>query len=212
MLRLYETRTGQVVGVRPGPLKLYVREPDDLRVCLIADVLRRLASRLHRQSLTTAAHDADHGPWNIPPLYAGEPLTGALSVGNVTSGADVTVASWAPPVTEPDDPLTLRLALLTVHYREEAVIGPETVSACAARIEVWRAEVARWGTHPSRAIDKPTAEAFLEAVGEDLDIAAGLDVLDALAGSELEPGAKFETAVHLDLVLGLDLVRLLGTV
>jgi hypothetical protein len=208
MLRLFETRTGQVVGVRPGPLRLYVQQPDDLRVCLIADVLRRLAPRLRRPTLTTAAHDVDHTPWNIPPLDAADPLPGALSVGKVTSETDVRVADW----TGEADPLILRLALLDVPYRTEAVIGAKEITSAQERLARWRLSVATWGTRPSRALDRPTADRAIAALCDDLDLPTALAELDGLASADLDPGAKFETALHLDLVFGLDLVRDLGTV
>ncbi|GAA3199375.1 hypothetical protein [Actinocorallia longicatena] len=207
MLRLFETRTGQVVGVRPGPLKLYVQQPDDLRVCLTADLLRRLAPRLRRRTLTTAAHDVDHTPWNIPPLHGGDPLPGSLSVGNVTSATEVAVAEWTAP---PGDPLAVRLLLLSVHYRAEARIGPESLAGAESRLDAWRRDIARWGTTTARPLHQPTADRAIAALCEDLDAPAALAVLDDLAASDLEPGAKFETAVHLDLVFGLDLVRDLG--
>src|SRR3954449_9152896 len=116
MLRIYETRTEQVVGVRPGPLRLYVQTPGDLRVSLTADLLRRTATRLRRQVLVTAAEDADHASHNIARQDAGEPFPGSLSVGNITS--DVRVAPWESSSYD-GDALVVRLALLRSHYRDQ---------------------------------------------------------------------------------------------
>jgi hypothetical protein len=49
------------------------------------------------------------------------------------------------------------------------------------------------------------------ALADDLDSPAALSVLDQLtADPGVEPGAKLETAIHLDLILGLDLVAGIG--
>src|SRR5689334_10982121 len=167
MLRLFETRTGQVVGVRPGPLRLYVQQPDDLRVCLVADILRRLAPRLLRPNHTTATPDVDPTTRNTPPLDRGDPLPGSINVGNVTSETGVTVAGWKVP---PRDPLALRLALLSIHYRNEAEIRPESVTEAESRLEAWRHDIAHWGTRPSKAIDRSTADRAIAALCDDLDV------------------------------------------
>lgn len=213
MLRLFESRTGQVVGVRSGLLRLYVLSPDDLRVCLVADLLRRLAKPLHRPTLATAAHDIDHSYLNIPPLDAGEPHRGSLSVGNVTSDAYLPVSKWTSPEVSAVDPVALRLALLEHHYRHEAHLSPESVTAAAARLDGWRRAIAAWATVPSRPMSGRYAEEALGAFCDDLDTPAVLVLLDRMAAdASLEPGAKFETAMHIDLVLGIDLADLVGRV
>lgn len=212
MLRLLETRTGQVVGVRPGPLRLYVRRPDDLRVCLTADVLRRVALRLRLRVLTTAAHAADHGWLSIPPLDAGDPLPGALDVGEITSGSSVGVAEWTAPPREAVEPAALRLALLRHRYRDEAHPGPEAVGAAAADLERWRSRIADWATHPSAPIHAPYAAETLEALCDDLDVPRALAVLDAMADDgDVAPGALLETALQLDQILALELPAAIGT-
>ncbi|GAB2812536.1 hypothetical protein GCM10022221_07640 [Actinocorallia aurea] len=213
MLRLFETRTGQVVGVRPGPLRLYVQAPGDLRVCVTADLLRRLASRLRRRTLTTAAQAADHTLYNVALLYAGEPLADALSVGNVTSGGEVQVASWTAPEGFAGDPLALRLALLAVHYRSEAALTSDDLAEAAARLDRWRLLLAGWATQPSRAPDARYAEETLTALCADLDVPAALAALDRLTEDpDVAVGAKLETALQLDQLLALDLPRAIGTV
>ena len=212
MLRLLETRTGQVVGVRPGPLRLYVHQPDDLRVCLTADVLRRVALRLRLRVLTTAAHAADHGWLSIPPLDAGDPLPGAWDVGKITSGASVGVAEWAAPPREDVEPAALRLALLRHRYREEARLGPEAVSAAGADLERWRGRLADWATRPSEAIHAPYAEETLRALCDDLDVPRALAALERMMDDEdVAPGSRLETALQLDQILALELPSAIGT-
>ena len=210
MLRIYETRTEQVVGVRPGPLRLYVQTPGDLRVSLTADLLRRTAVRLRRQVLLTAAEVADHADLNIASQEPGEPFPGSLSVGNITS--DVRVAAWKSSDHD-GDPLAVRLVLLRHRYRDELTITPADLAEADADLARWRHAVATWGTSPSKPINQPYAADALSALADDLDTPTALTVLDRLvADPALPPGTKFETALHLDLVLGLDLVRDLGKI
>lgn len=213
MLRLYETRTGQVVGVRPGPLRLYVQAPDDLRVCLAADLVRRLASRLRRRTLTTAAQAADHTAYNIPLLDLGDPLPGALHVGNVTSGGEVVAAAWSAPAAPPDDPLDLRLALLARHYRTEAPLTTADLAEAADRLARWRLLLAGWATEPSRAPAAAYAQETLDALCDDLDVPSALAAFDRMTEDPaLAPGSKLEAALQLDQLLALELPRAIGTV
>jgi cysteinyl-tRNA synthetase len=54
---------------------------------------------------------------------------------------------------------------------------------------------------------------FLDAFDDDLDTPAALRVLRALEqDTEIPPGAKFETFVYADQLLGLDLARDIGRV
>lgn len=212
MLRLMEARTGQVVGVRPGPLRLYVHQPDDLRVCLTADLIRRVGLRLRRRVLTTAAHAADHGWLSIARLDAGEPLPGAVNVGNLTSGASVGVAAWKSAGHEDAEPAAFRLALLRHHYREEASIGPEAVGDAAADLARWRDLMAGWATGSSRPIHAAYAGETLEALCDDLDVPRALTVLDRLVDDEdVAPGSRLETVLQLDQILALELPAAIGT-
>jgi hypothetical protein len=208
MLRIYETRTEQVVGVRPGPLRLYVQTPGDLRVSLTADLLRRTATRLRRQVLVTAADEVDHASLNIARQDSGEPFPGSLSVGNITS--DIRVAPWESP-SHDGEPLVLRLVLLRNRYRDPLTITEEALAEATADLARWREAVARWGNSPSKPIDQAYAAEAFAAFSDDLDTPTALKVLERLvADPDLAPGTKFETALHLDMVLGLELVRDLG--
>ncbi|WP_157963756.1 hypothetical protein [Actinocorallia populi] len=187
-------------------------QPDDLRVCLTADMLRRVALRLRRRALTTAAHAADHGWLSIPRLEAGDPLPGALGVGKLTSGASVGVAEWTAPPPADVEPAALRLALLRHRYREEARLGPEAVSAASADLARWRGRLAEWATLPSEPIHAPYAAQTLEALCDDLDVPRALDVLDGLMDDEgVAPGARLETVLQLDQILALELPAAIGT-
>jgi len=193
-------------------LRLYVHQPDDLRVCLTADLLRRVALRLRLRVLATAAHTADHGRFNIPRLDAGDPLPGAVGVGKLTSGASVGVAEWTSPQSEDVEPAALRLALLRHRYREEAHISPKSVSEAAADLERWRARLAEWATHPSEPVHARYAEESLEALCDDLDAPRALAVLERMIEDEdVAPGSLLETALQLDQILAVELPSAIGT-
>lgn len=131
-------------------------------------------------------------------------------------GRYVTVAAvhgdWRGTATRDDvDPLAIRLALLATRYREPIDLGPEVVSAAAARLSGWRALVAGWAREPGRPMDRRYADAAQRALADDLDMESALATLDRLAEDDGVPaGAKLETFIHVDLLLGLDLVRDIG--
>jgi hypothetical protein len=75
----------------------------------------------------------------------------------------------------------------------------------------WRRQVAEWAQSPSGAMSRRYAEAITAAFADDLDTAAALRELAALAGDPGEPdGVKFETFAAADRLLGLDLAREIG--
>ena len=96
-----------------------------------------------------------------------------------------------------------------------------TASRCSSPLAVladaaeslgrWRRAVAEWASQPSRPIPPETAEKIRDAFDEDLNTVAALDVLHAVeSGHDMPAGAKFETFVFVDRVLGLDLAREIG--
>jgi hypothetical protein len=75
----------------------------------------------------------------------------------------------------------------------------------------WRGQVAEWARSPSGAMSRRYAEAITAAFADDLDTAAALRELAALAEDPGEPdGVKFETFAAADRLLGLDLAREIG--
>jgi hypothetical protein len=204
MLRLYDPGTGrltEVVPARPGVIR--VACADELRAQVVGDLIRRLAARHRLRAF---------GIWNAVP--------GASDLGvrpaELTSGpADVHVGAavgrWAPVSWDGLDPLAVRLALLEAHYRADLPHTRADLTAADAALTAWRRRVADWAESPGR----PPARSYVtEAVGHldtDLDTPAALSCLARLADDDsVQPGAKFETAIELDMILGLDLVRLIG--
>jgi hypothetical protein len=109
------------------------------------------------------------------------------------------------------DPLVVRLALLTRVHHEPAVLTPDVLVEAERTLARWRRTVAAWAQAPSRPM---CAEILGDALAGLKDNLAVPGMLDALHQLEREPdmpdGSKFETAAHLDRVLGLDLTREVG--
>lgn len=109
------------------------------------------------------------------------------------------------------DRLALRLALLSRPHRQPVQLTQAVLADAAESLGRWRRAVAEWASRPSRPIPPETAEKIRDAFDEDLNTVAALDVLHAVeSGHDMPAGAKFETFVFVDRVLGLDLAREIG--
>lgn len=204
MLRLYDPRTGRVekvVSARAGVVR--VACTDDLRAQVVGDLIRRLAGR-HR--LRTV------GVWT--------PVPGASDLGvrppELSAGhADVhvgdAVGRWSPVSWEGLDPLAVRLSLLESHYRTDIAHTRADLAGVETSLTAWRRRVAGWADSPGRPADRSYVAEALAHLDSDLDTPSVFGLLSRLADdASVAPGAKFETAVELDMILGLDLVRLVG--
>jgi cysteinyl-tRNA synthetase len=129
----------------------------------------------------------------------------AKSTGNVVLLSDVMAAGL--------DPLAVRMAFLEHRYRQQMNLTWDTLRAADRTVRRWRARVAEWAESPSA----PMASAYVERVeaafADDLDTPGALRVLRELERDEsVAPGAKFESFLHLDQVLALDLSTDVGKV
>ncbi|MEU5056122.1 MULTISPECIES: hypothetical protein [unclassified Streptomyces] len=110
-----------------------------------------------------------------------------------------------------DDPLALRLALLTEPRTETLRLAPASVSAAHHTLLRWRHAVATWADSPSRPMPGPARDSIRDCLEDDLDLPGVLRTLHRLEHSGDAPaGALFETFAYVDRVLGLDLVRDVG--
>jgi hypothetical protein len=108
------------------------------------------------------------------------------------------------------DPLAVRLALMSFPISLAAGVTGEALDRAGETLGSWRRQVAQWAESPSRPIPTPVAEAA-RAAFSDLDTAATLALLRGLPPDASVPaGAKFETFVYADRILGLDLAREVG--
>jgi hypothetical protein len=211
-------------------------QADNLRALLVTDLAGRVAAE--RGNRVSGWHAmADSVLWdacrelNIYPCeYAADPpgpvdLT-VVAHGDATAGtppgqADARHRQWIAAgalivpgpglLADGEDPLALRLALLTASYHADVRVRACDIAAAATRLRSWRALVARWASDPSRPMSRRYLTEVSAAIDDDLDFPTALRHLDALAADDLVPaGAKFETFAHLDQILGLDLAREVG--
>ncbi|TDD47129.1 cysteine--tRNA ligase [Nonomuraea terrae] len=127
----------------------------------------------------------------------------AKSTGNVVLLSDVVAAGL--------DPLAVRLAFLEHRYRQQLNLTWDTLRAADRTVRRWRARVAEWSESPSAPMATAYAERVEAAFDDDLDTPSALRILRELERDEsVAPGAKFETFLHLDQVLALDLSSEIG--
>ena len=207
-----------------------------LRVLLVADLLARAAELHHLQVLTVLAHPGQApgpaaeraaGALGIRPPAARASLPEAhtspggpidVHVDTVEGGQSGLVARvgtarlrGADVLAGPGDyPLAVRLALISLPYHQPADLSEDVLASAQETIAHWRRQVAGWAESPSRPVPARIAETLRAAFG-GLDTAAALALLRDLApDADVPAGAKFETFVYADRVLGLDLPRDIG--
>jgi hypothetical protein len=110
----------------------------------------------------------------------------------------------------PGDPLAVRLALMSFPSQRPADVDDDALAQAGETLGSWRQQVARWAESPSRPIPTSITEAAGSAFGR-LDTVSVLALLSGLLPDASVPaGAKFETFVYADRILGLDLAREIG--
>ncbi len=212
----------------------------DLRVLLAADVLTRIAEVQGLETITVLAADSpppgeldeDLGALGIHPPAA---LASYEDAGAMLGGsAHVHVASHAAgsgrcgdgvlvgvgPVQDlrqraaagnRGDLLALRLALLSCPYRQPATLTQAALADAAESAGRWRRRVAEWASQPSRPVPEQAVSVIRDAFDDDLDTVAAVDLLRSMESrQDVPPGAKFETFLFVDRVLGLELPREIG--
>ncbi|MGW4639381.1 cysteine--tRNA ligase [Sphaerisporangium sp. NPDC004334] len=154
------------------------------------------------QSNASVGHDVvKHWVHGEHLLFDGRKM--AKSTGNVVLLADVENAGL--------DPLAVRLAFLEHRYRQQMNLTWDTLHAADRTLRRWRQRVAEWAESPSRPIAAAYARRAQDAFDDDLDTSTALRALRELERDEsVDPGSKFETFLHLDHVLGLDLPADIG--
>ncbi|WP_084957407.1 cysteine--tRNA ligase [Thermoactinospora rubra] len=129
----------------------------------------------------------------------------AKSTGNVVLLSDVADQGL--------DPLAVRLAFLEHRYRQQMNLTWDTLRAADRTLRRWRQRVAEWAESPSAPLSQEHVRRAEAAFDDDLDTPTALRVLRELERDEsVPPGSRFETFLHLDHVLGLDLSSDIGKV
>jgi hypothetical protein len=110
------------------------------------------------------------------------------------------------------DGLALRLVLLSRSHGQPVELTQAALTDAGETLSRWRHRVAEWAREPSRPIPAETAQKLGVAFDDDLNTVAALAVLDSVESDHGMPaGAKFETFAFADRVLGLELVREIGS-
>ena len=108
------------------------------------------------------------------------------------------------------DPLAVRLALMSFPFNQFADLTADVLAGARETLGRWRHRVAEWAESPSKPIPPHIAE-MTRAAFDHLDTVSVLAQLRGLAAeASVPPGAKFETFVYADRILGLELAREIG--
>ncbi|MFJ3221022.1 hypothetical protein ACIPLC_34500 [Kitasatospora sp. NPDC086801] len=139
-----------------------------------------------------------------------------------SAGTVLTVAPARPPVPGTAEtplgfldaltaePLAVRLALLRHPYRASVDLADPLLTDAQRALDRWRQLVAQWSEEPSLPSLTDPVRRARAAFGDDLDTSTALDVLEHTAAGTEPAGARFETFVRVDRVLGLELSRDVG--
>ncbi|MFB9832103.1 hypothetical protein [Actinoallomurus acaciae] len=204
MLRLYDEETGnaeEITTGRPGVVRIACA--GDLRALLVGDLIRRVADHHRLRAI---------GVWDDVPGAADLGVRPAeLTSGDADVHVGATVGRCSLASADGLDPLAVRLALLLRHYRSDVDLSRRDLEEADASLTSWRREVARWAESPGRPPSREYVREAIAVLDDDLDTPAIFPVLFRLTeDASLPPGAKFETVIKLDMILGLDLVALVG--
>jgi len=163
------------------------------------------------------AHASSGGPIDVHLISQGTDGGRGVLVTRV-GGAQIRRADDHDPATAGDvlagsaDPLAVRLALMSFPYHQPAELTKDVLTRADETIARWRRQVAEWAESPSRPMPARTSQAAGSAFG-DLDTASALGMLrEVIDDADVEAGAKFETFVYADRILGLDLPRDIGRI
>jgi hypothetical protein len=211
----------------------------DLRVLLVADVLTRIAELQGLETITVLAADSAppaglgedlaalgiHPPAALASHAEARAILGGSAHVHVARhpagsghGSDGVLIGVGPvedltrqAAEDPRDLLVLRLALLSCPYREPVTLTQAALADAAEAAGRWRRRVAEWAGEPSRPIPAEAASVIRAAFDDDLDTVAALGLLHSMESRQDVPaGAKFETFLFVDRVLGLELPREIG--
>jgi len=225
LLRRYSERT----GLTPTVIDLLPRREAELRAACaelnIHPPQHTLTLPVSAEQLARQFADGIREPvFDVGVRAAGEPAEPAAEglagywievagAGNGTAGDTATTSLERLELGA--EPAAVRLNLMRHGYGEMLGSGPQpcALEADSARKELarWRELVARWARSPSGPMSRRYADAVTAAFADDLDTAAALREMAALADDAGVPdGVKFETFAAADRLFGLDLARDVG--
>lgn len=185
-----------------------------------ADDLKALTRAAERLNVHPPA--AQGSPRDIPAALGGPVDVEVALRGSVCPDAppapaprpariDVGAVEAHHPLDPSADPLALRLVLLTHTPARPVRVTSGALAEADRTLARWRRRVAGWAREPSRPVHAETVRAARAHCAQGLDTPTVLELLHRLEESEEVPaGARFETFVHLDRVLALELAREVG--
>ncbi|MFF4749784.1 hypothetical protein ACWD5R_03905 [Streptomyces sp. NPDC002514] len=139
------------------------------------------------------------------------PALGTDSARKVPPAHGADEAGAAPPDRDAE-PAVLRLALLATRRDAPVRVDPGALDRAGRTLAHWRRAVARWARQPSRPIPDEVRGRLRAAWEDNLDVTEVLNVLNTVAEvADVPDGARFETYAYADRLLGLDLVRDIGS-
>jgi cysteinyl-tRNA synthetase len=107
--------------------------------------------------------------------------------------------------------LAVRLALMSRHHGEPADLTWDVLADADQTLRRWRGLVAGWAESPSKPMCAEVTAQVAAAFDGDLDTPAALLALRGLEQDpQIPPGSKFESFLHADQLLALDLPREIG--
>lgn len=232
--------SAEVRPARPRLLRVCAHLPESagpadvtwLRICLFADLLFRTAELQNMQVLIVlspnsesqlegvkhatdalglhppAAHasvaEAHAEPADVHVIGQGDDLDGGWR------GLITRVGAAQAKDTQATDPVAIRHALMSFPYHQPADLTENVLADSDAELNRWRRYVADWAELPSRPMPAAVAAAAGTAF-DALDTVSALGLLrDLIPDQDVPNGAKFETFVYADRVLGLALPSEIG--
>jgi hypothetical protein len=109
------------------------------------------------------------------------------------------------------DPLAVRLALMSHRHADRAELTWDVLGEADRTLRRWRELVAAWAESPSKPMCAEVTAQVAAAFDDDLDTPAALQALRGLENDpQIPPGSKFESFLHADQLLALDLPREIG--
>jgi hypothetical protein len=109
------------------------------------------------------------------------------------------------------DPLAVRLALMSRRHADRADLTWDILGEADRVLRRWRELVAAWAESPSKPMCAEVTAQVAAAFDDDLDTPAALQALRGLESDpQIPPGSKFESFLHADQLLALDLPREIG--
>jgi hypothetical protein len=153
-----------------------------------------------RQPSANLARNGDGPNWlAVAPVE----MSGDLLVGTQHAVEAVLCGQW--------DPLAVRLALLATPYGQRMMLDSAELRRAEDTLDRWRWLVAESAEHSSSPMPRYIVNRAYAALDDNFGVASVFTLLNRLEhDASVAPGAKFETFVHLDRILGLDLARYLG--